>query len=180
MVATYSSPSLSNGAERTAPPRSCQTAFSGERARCCPCPHVRALSPSSVGQSRRELGRVVAVVVMSAMESEKTMVDLLQVADAEAEFSGRRNVSRLPKEQILRSVVKKNVGIRGDAAGIVFPHRRGAVFATFLLDRLQFNRVHRNRVRRNHQDPRLVDEILDLRERAAMPNLPHAVHDMQH
>ena len=48
---------------------------------------------------------------------------------------------------------------------LIRARRRRAVAlgpATFLLDRLQFNRVHRNRVRRNHQDPRLVDELAEL------------------
>src|SRR6266496_3613125 len=98
--ATYKTPSSRIGAERTElPVRNCQTARSGEGTRCCPCPPVRALSFSSVGQSPGALVLAVSVVINSGREA--TVIDLLQVCDAKAELSSRCNVSGLPEKQIL-------------------------------------------------------------------------------
>lgn len=107
------------------------------------------------------------------------MLDLLQVGDTEAQFSRGCDVSRLAEEQILSGIVKENVRIGCDAGGIVLPQGRSAVFAAFLFDRFQFNRVHRYRIGTNDQYPGLLDKVLDLRERPAMPNHSHAVHDVK-
>src|SRR6266705_825569 len=96
---TYKMPSSRIGAERTElPVRNCQTARSGDRTGCCPCPPVRALSLSSVGQSPGALGLAVSVVINSSREG--TVIDLLQICDAKAKFSSSGNVSWLAEIQV--------------------------------------------------------------------------------
>src|SRR5690349_15257908 len=100
--------------------RNCQTAFSGACTGRRPCPPIRALSPSSVGQSREDFSFAVCVVISG---SENTVINLLQVGDSQAEFPGRRNVPRLPEKQILGGIVKEDVAVGGDAGRIVLPQR---------------------------------------------------------
>ena len=70
------------------------------------------------------------------------MIDLLQVGDTKPEVTGRRNVSWLAIEQILRRVMMKFVVVRGNALGIVLPQRRCAPFPTRPFNCLQFDRIH--------------------------------------
>ena len=107
------------------------------------------------------------------------MIDLLQVGGTKPEVPRRRNVSWLAIEQVLRGVVMKFVIVRSDALGIVLPQRRCAPLPPRLFNCLQFDRVHGDRIRRYQENAGLIDKVLHLGERTAVPHLPHAVHDMQ-
>src|SRR5882762_3100497 len=176
--ATYKMPPSSIGAERTElPARNCQTARSGDRAGCCPCPPVRALSLSSVGQSPWSLDLAVSVVINSGRE--RTVIDLLQVCDAKAELTSRCNMSWLAEEQVLRRVTIKVITVCCDAVRIVLPQGRCAPFAALRFNGLQFDGVQCDWIGCYEENAGLIDEILNLGQRSAMPYLTHAVHDMQ-
>src|SRR5206468_12348312 len=66
------------------------------------------------------------------------------------------------------------------AVGIVLPDRRHAFFAALVFDGFQFDRVDRHRVSAEVENSRLMDEILDLGQGATVPNLAHAVRDVQY
>ena len=74
----------------------------------------------------------------------------------------------------------KVIVVCGDAVRIALPQGRRAPFAALLFNRLQFDGVQSDWIRCCEQNAGLIDEILDLGQRSAMPYLTHAVHDMQH
>ena len=113
-------------------------------------------------------------------DREDTMIDLFQIRDSKPKVTGRRNVSGLAIEQVLRGVAMKFLGVGGNAIRIVLTQRRRTPLAPRLFNRLQFDRVHRDRICRRQQNAGLIDKVLHLGERTAMPYLPHAVHDMQY
>src|SRR5882672_447135 len=135
------------------------------------------MSLSSVGQSPGSLGLAVSVVMNSAREW--TVIDLLQVSDTKAEFPSRCYMSRLTEEQVFRGVVKKLIVACCDAVGIVLPQGRCTSFAALLFKGLQFDGIESDWIRCRQENAGLIDEILDLGERPAVPYLPHAVHNMQ-
>ena len=108
------------------------------------------------------------------------MIDLLQIGDTKPEVPGRRNVSWLAIEQILRGVVMKFVIVCSDALGIVLPQRRCAPLPPRLFNCRQFDGVHGDGIRGYKESAGLIDKVLHLGERTAVPHLPHTVHDMQH
>src|SRR5258705_255305 len=132
---TYKMPPSRIGAERTElPARNCQTARSGGRAGRCPWAPVRELSLSSVGQSPGALDLAVSVVINSSRQD--TVIDLLQVCDAQAELSSRCHMSWLAKEQIFRRVMIKVIIVFCDAVRVVSPQGRCAPFAAFRFNGL--------------------------------------------
>src|SRR6476620_2644171 len=108
------------------------------------------------------------------------MINLLQIESTEAELSCGCNVSWLAEEQILGGIAEKDPAVRGDTARIVLPQGWRTAFTTFLFNRLEFNGVKSHRVGRDQENSRLIYKILHLCERATMPDLSHAIHDMQH
>ena len=70
--------------------------------------------------------------------------------------------------------------IAGDALGILLPQRWSSLVLTLLFNRLQFDGIHCHRIRRHQQNAALIDEILNLGQRATVPYLSHAIHDVQH
>src|SRR5215475_13590513 len=139
-------PPSSIGADRTDPPaRYCQRALPGDLAGFCPCPPLRALSFSSVGQSARALDFAVSVVINSSREP--AVIDLLGVSYAKPELSCRRNMSWLAEKQVFRCVMVELAVVCCDAVCIVVPQGRRASLTALRLNVLQFDRVHRNWVR---------------------------------
>lgn len=108
------------------------------------------------------------------------MIDLLQVCDAKAEFPSRCDVSGLAEEQVFRGVVIVVLAFGSNTFRVVQPQGRRSAFATRFFNGLQFDGIHSDWVGRHQESAGWIDEILNLRERPAMPYLTHAVHDMQH
>lgn len=108
------------------------------------------------------------------------MIDAFEVGYAQAQLPRGRNVPGPAIEQVLLSIVVELVTVAGDAVGIVLPDRRRAFFTPLLFDGLKFDGVDRHRVGAEVEESRLMDEILYLRQGTAVPNLAHAVHDVQY
>ncbi len=108
------------------------------------------------------------------------MIDAVEVSDAQAQLSRGRDMSGPAIEQVLFWIVVKLLTVAGDAVGIVLPDGRYAFFAPLLFDGLQFDRVDRHRVGTEVENSRLIDKILDLSQRASVPYLAHAIHDVQY
>ncbi|SRR6476620_7539577 len=108
------------------------------------------------------------------------MVNLLQLGDTKAQLPCRCNVSWLTEKQIFRRIVKEYPAVWRDAFWIVLPQGRNATFMPLLFDCLEFDGVHGDGIGSDQEHSRLIDKVLHLCERPAMPHLPHAVHDVQY
>ncbi len=97
------------------------------------------------------------------------VIDLLQVCDAKAELPSRCNMSWLAEEQVFRRVMIKVIIVCCDVVRIVLPQGRYAPFAALRFNGLQFDGVQCDWIRCYEENAGLIDEILDLGERAAVP-----------
>ncbi len=87
------------------------------------------------------------------------MIDPFKVGDAQSQFAGRGDVSRLAIIQVRVGIPMELVRVVRQSVRIVIPERNRPFLAPFLFDGLQFDAIHRHRVGAKEKGFGFTDEF---------------------